>query len=89
MRAQQAALQELRVVVLDSACIAGVGSAPGTENKDGGDFGGPEWWEGVDEVRETCQSVRELDLSRNLIERWADVVGICSALGELRRLVLR
>ena len=32
--------------------------------------------------------ITELDLSRSLLERWADVYGICKELPSLRRLVL-
>ena len=87
IRQQQAVLQDLRVVVLDGACVAGLRVDP-----DGGSSlepGGEEWTERIEEIKRICPMIRELDLSRNLIERWVDVVGICSALPELRRLVLR
>ena len=84
VRRQQAILQELRVVVLDGFRVAGLhskGSNLRVESK--------EWQTHVGEIAETCPKVRELDLSRSLIERWVDVIGICSALPDLRRLVLR
>ena len=84
VRLQQSALRELRVVVLDGLCVAGLDSG-------GLPLGprGKKWQACVSQIAETCPKVRELDLSRSLIERWVDVVAICSALPELRRLVLR
>jgi tubulin-specific chaperone E len=83
IRAQQAALQELRVAVVDGLCVAGLDPTPlpWTESLT--------WPQSATVLRETCPNVRELDLSRSLLERWADVVGICACLPELRRLVLK
>ena len=82
VRAQLAALGELKVVLLDGLCVAGLGSRP---------------WLGdgkvlelrVNEIAKTCPNVVELDLSRNLLENFEDVVGICMGLRKLRSLKLK
>ena len=84
VRQQQAILNELRVVVLDGLCVAGLLSDCSILNPQS-----QEWQAYVEEVHQTCPKVRELDLSRSLIERRIDIVGICGALPDLRRLVLR
>lgn len=38
------------------------------------------------DVRESCPKVMELDISRNLFERWIEVVSICEQLPDLRSL---
>ena len=83
VRQQQAILNELRVVVLDGLRVAGLRSDPLDLEPQR-----EEWQACLEEVNDICPKVRELDLSRSLIERWVDVVGICSALPDLRRLVL-
>ena len=40
-------------------------------------------------IRETCPKIQELDLSRNLFERWEEVVKICEQLEELRSLKVK
>ena len=82
--AQQALLGELRVVVLDGGRVAGLTVA----GEDEGLMRGRDWEGLVDEVRGTCGSIVELDLSRNLMEGWGSVVGICAGLPKLRKLVL-
>ncbi len=79
IRKQLAILQELRFVILDGLCIAGVESSPGVKTSK----------ERL-QIRSQALSIIELDLSRNLLEEWSDVVGICSALRSefLRRLKL-
>lgn len=79
IREQLAMLPELRIVVLDGLCIAGVQARP---------------WIGSSElriqdrqrIREQRFKIRELDLSRNLLETWADVAEICSSLKSLHSL---
>lgn len=61
----------------------------GMEVGTGGADESTEWEEGVQKIVEICPNIQELDLSRNLIERWVDVVGICSALEGLKRVVLK
>ena len=66
IRQQLAELQELRIVILDGACIANVDSDLNTRNL----------------------KIVELDLSRNLLEGWYDVIAICNSLDFLRSLRL-
>ncbi|KAI9844405.1 MAG: hypothetical protein M1837_005606 [Sclerophora amabilis] len=77
IRTQLAMLQELRTVLLDGACIAGLLSNAQDED-----------YERRAVEREyiyaTCPKIIELDLSRNLFERWRDVIEICIQLEELR-----
>ena len=76
IRMQQAALKELRVVVLDRLRIRGILS------KDDVDVF-------QEDVAETCPKITELDLSCNLFEHWREVVEICSPLKELKCLKAR
>lgn len=69
IREQLAILQELRFVILDGICIAGIERLPGQKMS-------KEWLE----IKNQALSIIELDLSRNLLEEWSDVVGICCAL---------
>ena len=66
IRRQLAELQELRIVVLDGACVAAVDS----------------------DLEEQNLKVIELDLSRNLLESWYEVTGICRSLHSLQSLRL-
>lgn len=66
IRRQLAELQELRIVVLDGACIATVES----------------------DLDEQNLKIVELDLSRNLIESWCEIIAICKSLQFLRCLKL-
>ena len=83
VRAQQAALRELRIVLVDGQRIAGLCEHPWD-----GEPRGDAWEQELRRIANICPSIVELDLSRSLLERWADVAGICSALPSLRRLVL-
>lgn len=69
---QQAQLDELQFVILDDAQIASAGQPDGTG--DGQRIG------------QVCPKVRELDLSRNLFERFGPVVDICAELRMLKSL---
>ncbi len=79
---QLAKLTELRIVVLDGLCVAGVLNSGRRAKSD-------DWLRSLEDIRQTCPKVVELDLSRNLLERWQDVEGICSTLTALRTLKLK
>ena len=82
IRRQLAALQDLRIVILDGMCVTGLRS--------GLDDGIRESLEtGIEEIFQTCPSIRQLDLSRNLLEHWVDVAAICKPLSALSSLDLR
>ncbi len=82
IRQQLATVHELRIVLLDGLCIVGVLGLP---------------WIGSSELhlqerqRVARQNLKivELDLSRNLIEKWVDVASICVGLKSLRILKLK
>ena len=82
IRRQLATLQELRIILLDGSCLAGLDSKPWSEDYE-------DWLIQVQKIREVCPRVIELDLSRNLLESWLDVAGICSALKRLKSLKLK
>ena len=84
IRKQLAELQELRIVLLDGLRIAGLSAQPWSLSS-----GDAEWLDELDHIAKACPSITELDLSRNLLESWIDVVGICRALPNLRVLKLR
>ena len=84
IRKQLAELQELRIVLLDGLCIAGLRAQPGSPGSDD-----QEWLDKLNDITKTCPRITELDLSRNLLENWIDVVGICRALPNLRVLKLK
>ncbi|KAK4156918.1 HotDog domain-containing protein [Chaetomidium leptoderma] len=71
IRRQQAQLHELQFVILDDVQVA-VASLPDEDSKES--------------IGEVCPKVRELDLSRNLFERFGPVVEICAELKLLRSL---
>lgn len=79
---QMAMLNELRFVLLDGLCVAGMSARP--------------WDETIETRMHRLQryqvqrlKIVELDLSRNLIETWAEVAGICSGLRNLKSLKLK
>ena len=82
IRRQLATLQELRIILLDGLCIVGLGSRPWSEDYE-------DWLLQVQKIKEVCPRVIELDLSRNLLENWLDVAGICNALQLLKSLKLK
>lgn len=84
VRRQLATLEELHIVLLDELRLAGLGSKPWPRNGDHND-----WLRQTKEIRKVCPKIVELDLSRNLLEKWMDVVGICKALPLLRSLKLK
>ena len=93
IKQQLAAFHQLRVVLLDGLCVAGLGNIPWPW------FGGLE--DGLreqyyneylacwDKIKETCPNISELDLSRNLLDSWADITVICRSLQKLQVLKLK
>ncbi|KAI9814467.1 MAG: hypothetical protein M1827_003323 [Pycnora praestabilis] len=79
IRKQMAMLQELRIVLLDGMCIAGVLADSRNRNLD------PRT-RAMDVIRDTCPKVVDLDLSRNLFERWEEVADICGAIHNVQSL---
>ena len=87
---QLAALQELKIVVLDGLCVAGVNSFPQEAGDNAINPTNPNLrWSFVEGLKSKSLSIVELDLSRNLLETWIDVVGICGALKSLAALELK
>ncbi|KAL1952685.1 hypothetical protein VTO42DRAFT_4448 [Malbranchea cinnamomea] len=75
-----AELQELRFVLLDGMCMRGVLAdlnAPTSERQ-----------AELENIKRTCPKITELDLSRNLLQDWAEVTDICLQLDELKVLKL-
>ena len=80
IRKQLAELQELKIVLLDGLRVAGVLAHDGST----------EQIQSVcNEIEQTCPKIIELDLSRNLLNRWGDVASICDSLKRLRTLKLK
>jgi hypothetical protein len=70
IKRQLAQLQNLKIVIVDGACINKVE----TEKL---------------KIRDVCPNIVELDLSRNLFEKFGDVVDICGELDGLRSLRIK
>lgn len=70
---QLATLHELRIVLLDGLCVRGVLNRPCLSVQE-------LVLQERQRIEDQTLKIQELDLSRNLIEEWADVVVICSAL---------
>lgn len=83
IRKQLAALQELKVVLLDGLRIAGVLSNGSIRRDD------PRYDEELQSISRTCPRIIELDLSRNLLYHWQDVQDICKQLTRLKSLKLK
>ena len=75
-----AELKELKVVLLDDFCISGV--LPGYQRLDEAETA-------QKEIGSTCPKIKELDLSRNLLDSWHEVFDICRQLQSLRLLKLK
>jgi hypothetical protein len=75
VRRKQAQLDELQFVILDGTQVACAYAASDDVTDDGRRA-----------IGQVCPKVRELDLSRNLFERFGPVVEICSELRMLRSL---
>jgi len=93
IKQQLAAFQELRIVLLDGLCVAGLGNtawpwfgALEESLREPTQNGYLDCW---DKVKDTCPNITELDLSRNLLEAWADVVVICRGLQNLEILKVK
>ena len=76
VRRQQAQLEELQYVILDSARVAR--TYPEGEAEEKGQT-----------IGQVCPKIKELDLSRNLLEHFDPVVEICSELPLLRNLKVK
>lgn len=84
IRRLQAVLQDLKIVLVDGQCLAGLGSTPWTGEDEPHD-----WKDNILEVEETCPNVRELNMSRSLLESFKDIIGICRALPKLRMVTIK
>ncbi|MCJ1248420.1 hypothetical protein MMC30_005638 [Trapelia coarctata] len=87
IKQQLAAFHDLRVVLLDGLCVAGLGNTSfpwfGALEEGLREQHQNEYLASWDKVKETCPNIIELDLSRNLLEAWADVAVICRGLQKL------
>lgn len=90
IRKKLAALQELKIVLLDGMRVAGLlaGAGAGISGAEG-DLSLEERDKACREIGETCPKITELDLSRCLLSRWRDVADICGSLERLRVLKLK
>lgn len=74
IRRQQAQLHELQYVILDGVQVAHA-SLPGQDQQQS--------------IGQVCPKIKELDMRRNLFDRFGPVVEICSELKLLRSLRLK
>lgn len=79
---QLAKLHGLRVVLLDGLCLAGVQAQPWNESH-------RIRQKSVQQIHDYKLNIVELDLSRNVIEMWAEIADICSTLRSLRILKVK
>ncbi|OJD11708.1 hypothetical protein AJ78_07576 [Emergomyces pasteurianus Ep9510] len=79
VRKQLAELHELRFVILDGMRVSGVLAGEGSEE---------EYENELENIRKTVPKIVELDLSRNILRKWADVADICEQLKHLKVLKL-
>lgn len=82
IRAEMSNLQALRIVILDSLCVSRPGARKTATSLEGVDA---ESGYTLD-VENTSPKIVELDLSRNLIEEWDEIIDVCRQLPELRSL---
>ncbi|KAI9038063.1 putative tubulin-specific chaperone [Aspergillus affinis] len=80
IRKQLAELQELRIVLLDGLCVAGV--LPYKRERE-------ELEKALTEIQRTCPKITGLDLGRNLLTSWSEVQGVCDQLENLKVLKLK
>lgn len=66
IRRQLANLRQLRILLVDTLCVHRPEARKSNTDKTS-----------ASDVQDTCPNVFELDLSRNLFERWAEVLDIC------------
>ncbi|EFE40593.1 tubulin-specific chaperone, putative [Trichophyton verrucosum HKI 0517] len=79
IRKQLATLHELRILILDGLRINGVLAGPDvSDNRE----------KELEKIKHTCPKVMELNLNRNLIRKWCEIVDICAQLPELKILKL-
>ncbi|KKZ61899.1 hypothetical protein EMCG_03598 [[Emmonsia] crescens] len=79
IRKQLAELQELRIVLLDGMRVYGVLAGEGSQE---------EYENELESIAKTCPKIVELDLSRNILRKWANVADICEQLKHLKILKL-
>lgn len=89
-----ATLYELRIVLLDGGCVAGLGTSPwpwfgALQEESVRDQYQNSYLAQWDKVKQTCPNITELDLSRNLLEVWTDVAVICRGLEKLEILKVK
>ena len=83
IRKQLADLKELKIVILDGLCMA----RPETSLRARENITGLEAWPtGLTDIKDVCNKVIELDLSRNLFEEWREIASICEQLEKLKSL---
>ncbi|KAI9792607.1 MAG: hypothetical protein M1833_001060 [Piccolia ochrophora] len=79
IRRQLAALSELKIVLLDGMCVASL--TPDARRHIDKDVPSS-----LAKISQVCPKIVELDLGRNLLERWQDVIDICGHLKHLKSL---
>ncbi|EFW21403.1 tubulin-specific chaperone [Coccidioides posadasii str. Silveira] len=79
IRKQLAALRELKIVILDGMRLRGV-LAVDADN----DLRKRE----LEKIKDTCPMIRELDLNRNFLADWIEIMDICEQFMDLRSLKL-
>jgi hypothetical protein len=82
IRRQQAILKELRIILLDGLCVEGIIAGSGQPNDHDVALE-------LDNIQATCRQVIELDISRNLLRSWPEVIQICSHFDSLMSLKAR
>lgn len=80
IRKQLAELQELKIVLLDGLCLAGV-LPYAAEQEDTADS--------LRKIQQTCPKISTLDLGRNLLTSWTELQGLCDQLKSLKVLKLK
>lgn len=80
IRRQQAVLKDLRIVLLDELCLAGIA----VERTDLANIAAAQ-----EAISRTCPDIKELELGWSLIETWADIAAICAPLKKLQILKAR
>ncbi|KAI5283528.1 hypothetical protein KEM52_003328, partial [Ascosphaera acerosa] len=86
IRRRLAAVQELKVVLLDGLQVAGVLAGAGGDEAAAAT--GEEYAAALREIEQSVPAITELDLSCNLLESWRQVDDICGCLPRLRSLRL-
>lgn len=82
IRQRLAALNELRIVLLDGLCVVGVHTLPWIDSSE-------LHIQARRRIAEQNLKIVQLDLSRNLLEKWVDVASICVGLKALKILKLK